>query len=616
MDDEEFNFEKLTKEISNERYKKRISYLEEVERKETNHIIETVQNTMENLKNGKKSFIVYGEPQSGKTEMMLALTCKLLDEGHKMIIHLVTNINSLLNQNMKRFADSGIDPSPKGFEEVTTGNFQFGGNNHIIFCKKNPTNLKKLIESIKDIPSRVVIDDEADYATPDTNINNPNPDASKINSLTKKLIGNGIYIGVTATPARLDLGNTHGNIHWDWVEFCPHSKYTGQDTFFPLDDKRDYTLNILKEGYNEDEMLENAVLRFLVNVAHINLNSDKEENYSFLIHTSRKIEDHISKQEKILELFSIIEDDSNSLHKDYYKKIFEIAKKEYQGEAYAISRYIYKNRGRHKTILMNSVAKRGTMGEKPPWLFTIIIGGDVISRGVTFENLLSMFFTRAVKNTFQQDTYIQRARMFGSRGKYIEYFELTIPDDLYTNWHNAFADHRLSMASFKHVRESKGSPLWTYSGRNIPTSRGSIDRANVHTNRGEIALPIFSYDSTFESLINYKNPSETIKKLKEKYGEKVFPRGIMELMELPEERLEKAKMYKISDIKGWKGEGINKEELTRDKGFIATSGTFYEFDHHFQIVYNPKNKKARLYYKPSSEKKNFFINQKHLKKLA
>jgi hypothetical protein len=47
--------------------------------------------------------------------------------------------------------------------------------------------------------------------------------------------------------------------------------------------------------------------------------------------------------------------------------------------------------------------------------FTIVIGGNIVSRGVTFNNLLSMFFTRDVKHKLQQDTYIQRARMFGSK---------------------------------------------------------------------------------------------------------------------------------------------------------------------------------------------------------
>ena len=61
---------------------------------------------------------------------------------------------------------------------------------------------------------RVVIDDEADFATVDTNINKLNKDATAINQGVGKL-GNldddGVYIGVTATPGRLDLNNTFRN---------------------------------------------------------------------------------------------------------------------------------------------------------------------------------------------------------------------------------------------------------------------------------------------------------------------------------------------------------------------------------------------------------------------
>ena len=44
--------------------------------KETSHIESTVQRAILNLDAGKRSFIIYGEPQSGKTEMMKCLDGK------------------------------------------------------------------------------------------------------------------------------------------------------------------------------------------------------------------------------------------------------------------------------------------------------------------------------------------------------------------------------------------------------------------------------------------------------------------------------------------------------------------------------------------------------------
>ena len=46
------------------------------------------------------------------------------------------------------------------------------------------------------------------------------------------------------------------------------------------------------------------------------------------------------------------------------------------------------NSDKERNLLANQSATRAET------LFTIVIGGNIISRGVTFENLLSMFFTR------------------------------------------------------------------------------------------------------------------------------------------------------------------------------------------------------------------------------
>ena len=74
---------------------------------------------------------------------------------------------------------------------------------------------------------------EADYATPNSKVNQS--EKSRINELTGDLIGEeGTYIGVTATPARLDLSKTHQNQNEHWIDFPPHSNYTGQDKFFPV----------------------------------------------------------------------------------------------------------------------------------------------------------------------------------------------------------------------------------------------------------------------------------------------------------------------------------------------------------------------------------------------
>ena len=64
------------------------------------------------LQENSQSFVIYGEPQSGKTEMMIALTAKLLDTGQRIVIHLMNDSIQLLGQNLARFKRSGLAPSP------------------------------------------------------------------------------------------------------------------------------------------------------------------------------------------------------------------------------------------------------------------------------------------------------------------------------------------------------------------------------------------------------------------------------------------------------------------------------------------------------------------------
>src|SRR6185369_17334494 len=179
----------------------------------------------------------------------------------------------------------------------------------VIFCKKNTHDLKRLNEKLVSIRSKVIIDDEADFATPNSKINKG--EVTRINEAIGQLISNsGFYIGVTATPARLDLNNTFNNDNEEWVDFPPHDAYTGQDIFFPIESAPSrYKLTLLPDSHDDPKFLTQAVLRFLVTVAHVNLaNSSHEENFSMLIHTSGKKIDHKADKKPIDDVFLALAD--------------------------------------------------------------------------------------------------------------------------------------------------------------------------------------------------------------------------------------------------------------------------------------------------------------------
>lgn len=572
---------------------------------ETQNIKCTIDGAIGNLNNDIKSFVICGDPQSGKTEMMIGLTAKLLDKGYKIVVVLLNDNIELLSQNLDRFARAGLDPTPRNFSEILDPNIEITGKNWIIFCKKNSNDLQKLIDKIGREKNKVIIDDEGDYATPNSKINQK--EQTKIHNLVGKLIGkDGIYIGVTATPARLDLNNTFNNANNRWIYFHPHTNYTGQNDFFPLNisNKLNFKLNLLPDEYDDPKYLNEALFRFFVTVAYLNLRvNQREENYSILIHTSGKRVDHSGDYIQVINLLNVLSNNKDKKWGDYIEQIWYIAKKEWDDNELAdkIVKYVIENIPKHKVVVMNSDNDRKNNNfnhaTDPVSLFTIVIGGNIISRGVTFKNLLSMFFTRDTKHKIQQDTYIQRARMFGARKKYLEYFELTIPERLYSDWHKCFVFHRLSLESVK----TGNAPVWIEDRRIRAVSPNSIDKTNVMMDSGEMSFMIFDYDSKkVDNIIQGNEDSFTkLDNLHNLIGEESLPSYLINFIKnFSPDGDDSLAIHKSKSIMGY--EDADKENISRPRGLIGNldleQKKYPHAIHHIKIFFN-NNNKARVFYK-------------------
>ncbi len=565
-----------------------------------------VQEALKNLSgSGQKSFVIYGEPQSGKTEMMICLTAKLLDEGYRFIIHLLNDSVDLLSQNLGRFHGSGLAPSAQNFMEIVDPAIDVKAGTFVVFCKKNGNNLRDLINKVGSIANIVVIDDEADFATPNSLVNKN--DKTPVNQLIGKIIGGtGHYIGVTATPARLNLNNTFNNDSKLWVKFPPHRMYTGQDDFFPVNIDEIGTAGLkyklcLMSDKNDDFRHERAALfRFMINAAHLNLTNAEEINYSLLIHTSGKKIDHKTDLENIRRIFSILSDQKSAKFEKYVGEIWGLAKSLYiDVSADNITRYVLANISRRAVIVLNSEAAFKNFGgnaTNPSALFTIVIGGNIVSRGVTFNNLLSMFFTRDVKNKLQQDTYIQRARMFGSRGAYLAHFELTIPIALYVDWHRCFVYHRLALAS---IDSGLGSPVWIADQRIAAVASASVDNSTVDLDRGEMSFAIFDFSPDMDGIVGSAHSSaDKVNQIADKLGDAAFPRYLREfiLHSLSRGKTE----LKLFPSAGMFPSMTNQEkaDIQRRQGFL----TIRDADRsgntvHFLRIFRNDAGRARLFYK-------------------
>lgn len=573
--------------------------------------IETaVEGAIANLASAEQAaLVVYGEPQSGKTEMMICLTARLLDSGHRVIVHLMNDSVDLLSQNLKRFISSGLSPSARTISDL--GEISNLGQEVVVFCKKNARDLDKLIDRLKNIPKVVIIDDEADFATPNAKVNKGLK--TKINMLVETLLGvKGYYIGVTATPARLNLNNTLDNDAEKWVRFPAHNAYTGQETFFPEGVAVPYRLQLLTQG-GRPEDARDALLRFLVTVAYLNTSRAKEENYTFLVHTSGKKADHQADRAVIEVLFNGLIDPQSKEFEDLISRVYDFSKVLYPNEnPDQLTEYVVANASRATLVVLNSERDRtatGAAATEPTSPFTIIIGGNIVSRGVTFQNLLSMFFTRTVSGKLQQDTYVQRARMFGSRGGYLPHFELTIPQVLFRDWKKCFLFHRLSLAT---IEGGFGSPVWMGDSRVSVASAASIKKATVTLNKGEMSFQIFDYSSDLDAIVRGDQMSiSTLEALSAAVGQAALPKYLINYIRSVQTSGAKSLAIHTASSIAHYGPSADKEAIARKKGFMGLPqlepNKFPDAVHHVKIFHNGKGK-ARVFYK--AEDIQFIQSQK------
>jgi hypothetical protein len=322
-----------------------------------------------------------------------------------------------------------------------------------------------------------------------------------------------------------------------------------------------------------------------------------------LIHTSGKKDDHKIDRKTIEAAFNPLTDTKSAKFGAYVHELAEIATTLYPNSSYdEIVKYIVINASRYAIVVMNSDREKGTdfvSATNPAALFTIVVGGNIVSRGVTFNNLLSMYFSRSPKAKLQQDTYIQRARMFGNRGPYLQHFELTIPESLYQDWHRCFVFHKLALAA---IIDGQASPIWLGDSRIAVASPASIDRARVEFDRGEMSFGMFDFVSNMDDIAasSTMNAFEKLEALRRLLTDAGFPEYLLRYVRrvCPDGAASIA-VHKSQQI-GENYSGADVEKIERARGFIGSSQLkgqgLEKAIHHFRIIRNPKNR-ARLFYR-------------------
>lgn len=410
----------------------------------------TVDDFMEKLSQTEpktaQNVLLLGNVQSGKTAQVLGILSALADRDFKLFIYLTIDSVDLQQQTLKR-AEKSLDKfiilsenDDSSFMQVMKAN-----NPILVVIKKNARVLKRWRNlfasqsSLKGYPL-VIVDDEADAASLNTNADKPDKDASTINKLLNDIKNSccqSLFIQLTATPQSLLLQHEESDWQPEFIHFFEAGeKYIGGNFVFSdppsyivrfidseLDDMKDESGEIA-EGAKQ------ALLSFLITCAEFAL-CDKT-NCNFALHPSYKIQDHQAFSKKIQAFLNDLvqavnngEDLAGSFKESYLDLQKTKPDIHHFDEIYEKLTALLENQ-QISTLVINSQTEADFDLEKG---FNIIIGGNVIGRGLTIPKLQTVYYSRTAKKP-NADTFWQHSRIFGyDRDKSL--LRLYIPSDVY-----------------------------------------------------------------------------------------------------------------------------------------------------------------------------------------
>ena len=315
----------------------------------------------------------------------------------------------------------------------------------LVVIKKNARVLKRWRNlfasqnSLKGYPL-VIVDDEADAASLNTNSDKPAKDASTINKLLNDIKNSccqSLFIQLTATPQSLLLQHEKSDWQPEFIHFFEAGeKYIGGN--FVFSDPPSYIVRFIDSELDDmkdksgeiAEGVKQALLSFLITCAEFAL-CDKT-NCNFALHPSYKIQDHQAFSKKIQAFLNDLvqavnngEDLAGSFKESYWDLQKTKPDIHHFDKIYEKLTVLLENK-QISTLVVNSQTEADFDLEKG---FNIIIGGNVIGRGLTIPKLQTVYYSRTAKKP-NADTFWQHSRIFGyDRDKSL--LRLYIPSDVY-----------------------------------------------------------------------------------------------------------------------------------------------------------------------------------------
>lgn len=474
----------------------------------TDEILDLLGNPAEQA-TWKRRGLVMGDVQSGKTATYSALICKAADAGYRFIVLLTGTLESLRRQTQERLDTGfvGFDSSEhlkrnKRDKKVGVGlidgrrqatvftsssaDFRVSTVNSLglslealrepalVVVKKHTRILENLHDWLSsyntsqsdgiDIPI-LIIDDEADNASINTNDENQDPTAvnARIRELLK-LFRRTTYVGFTATPfanifvtpdnTKEMLGDDLFPRDFIYALQAP-SNYFGPGRVFVSEEGHALHLRTVKDaegalparhkaGTKVSELpgsLKTALLAFLITNAIRDLRQEGPTHRSMLVNISQftKVQDQV---EELLRL------ELDTLHAEIRLHSGRAPRTALKRPAIRALHAVWENEFgdcefswetvqgalREAALPVTTVAvnqRTGTRAldyraHKETGLRVVAVGGNSLSRGLTLEGLVVSYFRRTTK---MYDTLLQMGRWFGYRPGYEDLCRVWLPQE-------------------------------------------------------------------------------------------------------------------------------------------------------------------------------------------
>ena len=499
--------------------------------KVTDKILDHLEDPEKDGEWARKGMVV-GHVQSGKTANYIGLISKAADSGYMVIIVLAGLLNSLRNQTQSRIdsdftgkctrskkpigvARFGMERKPisfttteKDFHRGTANDVQMGLgsiNDPVVFVlKKNKSTLENLYkwlseqskQEIMDAPM-ILIDDEADHASVNTNASDKNPTA--INFAIRNLLSlfpKSSYVGYTATPfanifidpeSQGDMQN--GDMYKDLfprdfiLSLDPPDNYVGPDKIFGTDNH-----NFLREVEDIEDLLPvrhkidfiieelpqslvTAIYSFVIAKSVRLSRGQLNKNHSMMVNASRfnkiqeqlnnLVSEHMVAIKQAVSNFSSLSE-SEALKNSVLKDLYDVWNSDFSTRTPMWANVQQNLKEACDPIEVISINSKSTdtldfaEDQYPKGRSIIAIGGLGLSRGLTLEGLMISYFLR---NSMMYDTLLQMGRWFGYRDGYDDLCRIFLTGEA-SSWYQHITESTNELRSdFKEMERARLTPM-------------------------------------------------------------------------------------------------------------------------------------------------------------